>query len=327
MSISRNWFFSRHSRESGNPVTLLPAFAAIALAFVTASVLAADAKKPLTMGDVLAASRPSDWHALDPQNTLYLQLPAGRVVIELAPQFAPQTVANIKTLVHEKYFDGLAVLRVQDNYVAQWGDPNAEDKAKRRSLGKARSHVPAEFTVPLGENIRFTPLADKDGWAPQTGFVGDFPAAVDLQSHQAWLTHCYGTVGVGRDVAADSGNGAELYATIASSARWLDRNITVAGRVVQGMEYLSSLPRGHGELGFYTRTEHAVPIKSVRLAADVPEKDRVHLEVLRTDTPTFAALVESRRNRRDDWYKVPAGYIDVCSVPLPVREVPAKNSQ
>jgi peptidylprolyl isomerase len=281
----------------------------------------ADAPQPPTMGEVLAASKPSDWHTLDPQNTLYLQLADGRVVIELAPQFAPQTVANIKTMVREKYFDGLDILRVQDNYVAQWGDPNADDKKLRRSLGKAKAHVPAEFTIPLAKDFTFSPLPDRDGWAPQAGFVGDFPAAVDLQAHIAWPTHCYGTVGVGRDNAPDSGNGAELYATIASSARWLDRNITVAGRVVQGMELLSSLPRGHGDLGFYTKTEHPVPIQSVRLAADVPEKDRVHLEVLRTDTPTFAALVESRRNRQDEWYIHPAGYIDVCSVPLPVRTV------
>ena len=273
------------------------------------------------MDQVLAASKPSDWRVLDPQNTLYLQLPQGRVVIELAPQFAPKTVANIKTLVREKYFDGLDVLRVQDNYVAQWGDPNADDAARRRSLGKASAKVPAEFEIAPGKDFTFTPLPDRDGWAPQSGFAYGFPAAMDLKTQQAWLTHCYGTIGVGRDVAADSGNGAELYAVIASSARWLDRNITVAGRVVQGMEFLSSLPRGHGDLGFYTKTEHPVPIKSVRLASDLPAKERSNLEVLRTDTPTFAALVESRRNRHDEWYKVPAGYIDVCSVPLPVRTV------
>ncbi|MGH8042472.1 MAG: peptidylprolyl isomerase [Rudaea sp.] len=288
---------------------------------VAAGSFAADKPKPPTMDQVLAASKPSDWHALDPQNTLYLQLPHGRVVIELAPQFAPKAVANIKTLVREKYFDGLDILRVQDNYVAQWGDPHAEDAKLRRPLGKAQSHVPAEFTVPLGADFTFTPLSDHDGWAPQSGFVGDFPAAVDLQSHTAWLTHCYGTVGMGRDNAADSGNGTELYAVIASSSRWLDRNITVVGRVVQGMEWLSSLPRGHGELGFYTKSEHPVPIKSIRLAADVPARERARLEILRTDTPTFAALIESRRNRRDEWYKRPAGYIDVCSVPLTVRTV------
>jgi peptidylprolyl isomerase len=60
----------------------------------------------------------------------------------------------------------------------------------------------------------------------------------------------------------------------------------------------------------------------VRLAADVPEAERSHLEIMRTDTRTFADLVESRRNRRDEWYKVPAGRIDVCNVPLVVRTRP-----
>lgn len=59
---------------------------------------------------------------------------------------------------------------------------------------------------------------------------------------------------------------------------------------------------------------------SVRLAADVPAAERVDLEVLRTDTQTFTDLVESRRNRQDEWYKVPAGRIDVCNVPVPVRK-------
>lgn len=298
------------------------ALGAVVLASTNAA-LAADSPKLPTMDQVLAASKPADWRALDPQNALYLQLPKGRVVIELAPQFAPNAVANIKSLVREKYFDGLDILRVQDNYVAQWGDPNADSPAKRRPLVKALAKIPAEFTLPLGKDFIFTPLPDRDGWAPQAGFVGAFPAAVDLQSHQAWLAHCYGTVGVGRDNAADSGNGTQLYAVIASSARWLDRNITVVGRVVQGMDLLSSLPRGHGELGFYTNTEHPVPILSVRLAADVPARERTQLQVLRTGTPTFAALVESRRNRRDEWYKRPAGYIDVCSVPIPVRTVGA----
>jgi peptidylprolyl isomerase len=85
------------------------------------------------------------------------------------------------------------------------------------------------------------------------------------------------------------------------------------------MERLSVLPRGTGPLGFYEQPGERVPIRRVRLAADLPAAERVGLEVLRTDTVTFAALVEARRNRRDDWYKVPAGYIDLCNVPLPVR--------
>lgn len=291
-----------------------------------AAPAAKQATKPLTMADVLAASKPGDWYALDPENTIYLELKSGRVVLELAPVFAPNHVANIKTLVREHYFDGLAILRSQDNYVVQWGDPNADaragDKEQPRSLGSAKAKLKAEFTVPLAHNIPFVALPDPDGYAAQAGFSGDFASARDPKLGQAWLTHCYGTLGVGRDLDVDSGGGAELYVVIGSSPRWLDRNITVVGRVIKGMELLSTLSRGTGTLGFYEKPEQRVPVVSVRIAADVPEAQRTHLEVLRTDTPTFTDLVESRRNRRDDWYKVPAGHIDVCSVPVPVRETP-----
>ena len=271
------------------------------------------ATKPLTMSDVLAASKPQDWHALDPENTLYMELASGRVVIELAPAFAPKHAANIKALVREKYFDGLAFLRSQDNYVVQWGDPHAdaraEDKDQPRPVGKAQRTLKAEFTIPLSKELPFTRLPDADGYAPEVGFSGDFWSARDPKRGDAWLAHCYGALGVGRDLDADSGGGTELYVVIGNAPRHLDRNITLAGRVVQGMELLSVLPRGTGSLGFYEKAEQRVPIKSIRVAADVPANERTNLEVLRTDTPTFTALVESRRNRRDDWFKVPAGYV------------------
>jgi peptidylprolyl isomerase len=279
------------------------------------------------MSDVLAASKPQDWHALDPENTLYLELASGRIVIELAPAFAPKHAANIKALVREKYFDGLAFLRSQDNYVVQWGDPHAdaraEDKDQPRPVGKAQRTLKAEFTIPLSKDLPFTRLPDVDGYAPEVGFSGDFWSARDPMRGDAWLAHCYGALGVGRDLDADSGGGTELYVVIGNAPRHLDRNITLAGRVVRGMELLSVLPRGTGPLGFYEKAEQRVPIKSIRVAADLPAAERTNLEVLRTDTPTFAALVESRRNRRDDWFKVPAGYVELCNVPIPVRAVAA----
>ena len=303
--------------------------AAAAACLITSATAAESAvpAKPLTMSDVLAASKPQDWHALDPQNTLYLELATGRVVIELAPLFAPKHAANIKALVRETYFDGLAFLRSQDNYVVQWGDPHAdaraEDKDHPRSVGNAQRTLKAEFTIPLSKDLPFTRLPDVDGYAPEVGFSGDFWAARDPKKNDAWLAHCYGALGVGRDLDADSGGGTELYVVIGNAPRHLDRNITLAGRVVQGMDLLSVLPRGTGPLGFYEKPEQRVPIKSIRIAADLPAAERTNLEVLRTDTPTFAALVESRRNRHDDWFKVPAGYVELCNVPIPVRAVPA----
>jgi peptidylprolyl isomerase len=267
-----------------------------------------------TMAEVLAAAAPADWRPLDAGHTLYLELDSGRVVIELAPRFAPEHAANILRLARQGYYDGLAIVRSQDNFVVQWGDPEG-----KRPLGEARATLPPEFTVPLAASLPFTPLPDGDGYAPEVGFSDGFPAARDRQAGQAWLAHCYAMVGAGRGNEVDSGNGAEVYVVIGHAPRQLDRNIALVGRVVQGMERLATLPRGSGPLGFYEQPAQHVPIRRVRVAADVPESERSRLEVLRTDTATFAALVEARRNRRDEWYKVPAGHIDLCNVPIPVR--------
>jgi cyclophilin family peptidyl-prolyl cis-trans isomerase len=289
---------------------------AIAIAAFTASAPAADTASTsrLTTARVIAAAGPADWRTPDPANTIYLQIAAGRVVIELAPDFAPQHAENIRTLIREGYFDGLAIIRSQDNFVVQWGD--AEGK---RPLRSARSSVPPEFTVAKGLSLPFTRLPDADGYAPEAGFSGGFPAARDPRTGEAWLVHCYAMVGAGRANEVDSGTGAELYVVTGHAPRQLDRNIALVGRVVQGIELLSVLPRGTGALGFYEQPSQHVPIASVRMAADVPPAERANIEIMRTDTPTFAALVEARRNRQDEWYKVPAGYIDVCNVPIPVR--------
>src|SRR6476661_1780979 len=276
--------------------------------------------KPVSMQGLLDSSKPSDWRSLDPANTLYLDLASGRVVIELAPDFAPAHVANIRAFAHEGYWNGLSINRSQDNFVVQWGDP-AEDDKTRKPLGSAQAHLPAEFTRST-KGLAFDRLPDADGWAPQVGFSHGLPAARDPKTGTAWLAHCYGVVGAGRDVAADSSNGSELYVVDGQSPRQLDRNITVVGRVVQGMEFLSVLPRGTAPLGMYEKPDQRVPIKSLTLASDVPAAQRTPLQVLRTDTPLFTAVVEARRNRRDDWYKVPAGHIDICNVPLPARVPP-----
>ncbi|MRV74476.1 peptidylprolyl isomerase [Duganella sp. FT92W] len=287
-----------------------------ALALTSAAAQAATTNK-LSASDVIKASQPSEWRPLDPGNTLYMDLPAGRVVIELAPEFAPKHAANIRTLVKEHYFDGLVVLRSHDNYVAQWGDA---DEKNPRPLGSAQAKLAAEFTAPMANDKHFVRLPDHDGYAPQVGHSNGFPVGRDPKTKTTWLTHCYGMVGVGRDMDADSGSGTSLYAVTGHAPRHLDRNITVVGRVVSGMPLLSSLPRGTGPLGFYEKPEQNVPIKSIRLAADVPEAERSHLEVMRTDSASFKAVAESQRNRPGPWTKVPAGYIELCNVTIPVRE-------
>ncbi len=271
------------------------------------------AKKPLTTAEVLAASTPADWRQIDPQHTIYMDLPSGRVIIELAPQFAPHYVANVEALARQGYFSGLWIERVQDNYVAQWGDPDG-----KKPVGNAQRTVAAEFER-SSRGLSFMPLAEPDTYAPEVGFSDGFPTAIDPKLGRAWLIHCYGMVGAGRDNDVDSGGGTELYAVIGQAPRHLDRNVTLLGKVVQGMELLSSLPRGTGPLGFYEKPEQRLPILSFKVASDVPEAQRTPLEELRTDTQTFTDYVEARRNRHEEWFKVPAGHVDVCNVPIPVR--------
>ena len=285
--------------------------------------LAAEQARPTpTAKEILARSTPAEWRTPDPQNMLFMQLPTGRVVIELAPDFTPLHAANIRALVRDHYFDGLAIIRVQDNFVTQWGDPNDDengDKSRVRSLGKASKTLPPEFTRAIDPKLPWTALPDGDVYAPEVGFSEGFPMGRDPAGGQEWVAHCYGTVGVARDVAPETGSGSSLYAVI-GQARRLDHNLAVAGRVLEGMPLLSGLPRGPEPMGFYAKPQQRVTIESVRLAADMPAKDRPAIQVLRTDSASFAALVEAKRNGRNAFYPRPAGKVDLCSIDVPVRE-------
>jgi peptidylprolyl isomerase len=267
--------------------------------------------------EIIASAPASDWRTLDPNTLMVMRFASGEVVIELAEAFAPKHVANLRVLSEAGYFDGLAIVRSQDNFVVQWGDPNA-DSAERRSLGQASKRVDPEFER-SSEAVAFTALPDPDGYAPEVGFSAGFPAARDPANSRIWLAHCYGMVGAGRDVDSDSGSGAELYAVTGHAPRQLDRNIALIGRVVQGIEVLATQARGPAPMGFYSDAAQRTPILSVRMASALKPEQQPRLEALRTDSASFSALIEARRNRRDSWYKRPAGYIDLCNVPLPVR--------
>lgn len=306
-------------------MNFIPLLSAFALLAATAQPARTAPARPPAVAEVLAAATDADWRPLDPENTLYMDLAAGRVIIELAPRFASNHVANVKALAREHYYDGLAIVRAQDNYVAQWMDPEAEKPALARPIKTARRTLPPEFDAPYDRQLPFTKLPDGDVYAREVGFSDGFPVARDKRAGRMWLIHSYGMVGAGRDNAPDSGGGPELYAVIGQAPRHLDRNVTLLGRVVQGIELLSTLPRGSAPMGFYEKPEQRVPIRSLRVAAEVPPADRTPLEVLRTDTKTFQALLEARRNRREDWFHHRAGRIDISNIPIPVRPGPTPS--
>jgi peptidylprolyl isomerase len=365
--------------------------AIIAAALLAAPVLAAEtaATYPPTPSEIVAAAAQSDWVAIDPNDLLVMTLApdaAGRerkVVIQLisAPFSQPWT-ANIRTLAKAHWWDGLAIVRAQDNYVVQWGDPDGEDKAKARALPAGlqptseadytariaavplpkdapppiRSCVAGKPCGPSEQEARYEaratllakalerdpyasrttfrggwpiaglsirPLGFPDSYAPMVGHSAGWPVAYDPEHGEAWLTHCYGSVGVGRDLAPDTGSGGELYAVIGHAPRHLDRNIAVVGRVIEGIEHLSTLPRGTEALGFYATPAERTPIASVRLVSDVPTAEQPRFEYLSTESDSFARYANARANRHDTFFIKPAGGVDVCNVPVPVRRVPA----
>jgi peptidylprolyl isomerase len=284
---------------------------------VAAAASAQPAKPPqITPASVLAGADPSDWVAIDPNQLLVMDLAGGgRVVILLAEAFAPVHVANIRALAHAHWYDGLVIERVQDDYVVQWGDPNGNKPLPP----DVKKPAPAEYSRPAA-GVALQPLPFQDSYADRVGFAGALPVAES--GGEAWLVHCYGMVGVGRDLNPDTGAGAELYAVIGQPPRQLDRNIAVVGRVLSGMPLFAAMPRGQGDLGFYANPAQRIPIKSIRLAADLPPAQRPRFEVLKTYSPTFHAWLHVKANRQDDFFLRPAGGLDVCNALPPVRRAP-----
>jgi peptidylprolyl isomerase len=268
-----------------------------------------------TTAEVMESLQASDWRKPDPARLVYMQLADGVVVMELATDFAPKNIANIQALIREKYFDGLAIIRSQDNYVVQWADP-ASDEQQARSLGSAKATVQAEFQQAADE-FDITKVNSRDAYADIVGFASGFPVASN--GRQTWLAHCYGMVGVARDNASDSGNGSSLYVITGHAPRHLDRNITLVGRVLSGMKLLSVLPRGSGPLGFYETEAEYTPIVSIRMGDEVAAQKRIHLEVMRTDSKAFADYVASRTFRHEEWFVEETGRIELCNITPPVR--------
>ena len=286
-----------------------------ALAACATAAPPAEGQAPVrSLGEILEQSPASDWAPLDPEWTIYMEVPQGRVIIALSPDFSPEHAENVRALARAHYWDGATINRVQDNYVVQWGRP--EDSP--RDLGQARAEIAAHEYYRSAAGLPFTRMQDPDSYAAQTGFTNGFWAGRNNR-RETWMLHCYGAIGVGRENPPNTGNSTELYTVIGQAPRHLDRNLAMVGRVVQGMELLTALPRGTGPLGFYENPEQRVAIRTVRLASEVPAAQRTNLEALRTDSQTFRDVIASRRHRREEFFAEPTGRVNVCNVPLPVR--------
>ena len=268
---------------------------------------------PPTVAGIIDAAPASAWRPIAPDNLLLIDTLRGTMTIELAPAFAPAHVAAIRALVRAGAFTGGAVVRVQDNYVVQFTAKSAVATASGPGTPATGPELPPEYERPRAA-VPFTPLPYPDAYA-QAGFSDGWRVARDTGS--AWLVHCYGMVGVGRDLRPSTGDGSELYAVIGHAPRHLDRNIALVGRVIDGIAPFAALQRGTEAMGFYKTGAEKLPITGARLAADIP--GNVRWEVMRTDTPAFAALIDASANRREPFFMRPAGGVDVCNVRIPVR--------
>ena len=267
------------------------------------------------------------WNPLDADNTVYLELQEGTVVIQLNPVFAPKTVEHFKQLIADQFYAGTSFYRVIDGFVAQAGDGSDIDGSE------AAAPLKAEFEIdwplkPADEEeaknwtpMSWTPVQSNDLFAAYTGFIDGFPAARDDdKAGKVWLTHCPGTVAMARNDDPDSG-ATDFYIVIGQAPRYLDRNLTVFGRVVWGMDVVQRIKRGPAlKNGIIEADLERTWIKQARLASALDQAQRLDVYVADTNSPGFLQMLKDRRERSQKFFHYkPPEVLDVCQVPVPAR--------
>ncbi|WOF43050.1 peptidylprolyl isomerase [Sphingopyxis indica] len=271
------------------------------------------AQEASSPGEIIEKSPADAWRSIPAENLLVGTLMSGdHVVIELAPQFAPRHVENVRSLALAGWWDGTAINRVQDNFVVQWGGATIELPPP----AGVPTTLPAEYEIQSGAPMtKITEVHDAS--SASSGFVDGWP--VSEYAGKLAPVHCYGTLGAGRENPPDTGWGSELYVVIGQPPRQLDRNMAVVGRVVEGMEFLSGLPRGRGAGGELASDQAPARWRSLVRADRLPARERPSFEFLDTASPTFARYATARTTYRNPFYLTPPGMVDICSVPVPVR--------
>jgi peptidylprolyl isomerase len=266
------------------------------------------------------AARAGEWRAVDPENLAVLDTAYGRVLIELAPGFAPKHVERFRALARAKFYDGQSFYRVIDGFVAQGGIGESDDKKP-----PAWPPLKAEFDAAIGGGA-FTALGSPDLFAEEVGHVDGFPVGRDLKDGRMWLLHCPGTLAMARDTQPDTG-GTEFYIPIGHAPRRLDRNLSAFGRVLEGMQYVQKLNRGDPKVenGVIQDPAKRDPILRVQIAADMAPGERPRMEVTDTTSKAFADYKAQRRNPSPDFYKRPYANLDICAFNAPVQHASDKK--
>ncbi|MFY8272695.1 peptidylprolyl isomerase [Pseudoalteromonas sp. SSDWG2] len=276
--------------------------AALMMTLALSSVAYAEQATPQSPTEIIDTAPASDWRKISPHHMLILSLPTGDVYFELNEQLAPKHYARMKELTQKGFYKGLSMYRFVEGFVAQGGAGEQETEV---------ATLTQEFVSQSARPVVLDMLVNQnDGYSARSGFLNGFAVAQNEDATQTWQIHCIGALGMARGNDVNSAT-SEFYVVIGHAPRYLDRNITVFGRVIAGMEHLQKLQRpGDANTPFN-------PITDMRLASQLPEYAQPNIKVMRTDSASFEALVEARKNRPEQWFITTPDYIDTCAMQVP----------
>lgn len=253
------------------------------------------------------------WRDLDPENTLYIDVDYGRIIVELYPEIAPLHVERIKTLTRQGFYDYITFHRVMKNFMNQTGDPKGDGTGS-----SSLPDVPAEFTFRRAPSMPVTLVGAREqgGREIGVGFYKTLPVATQPAS-QAMLTkdgkvaafglHCKGVTSMARGPDENSAN--SQFFLMRAIYPSLDTKYSIWGNTVSGHENLTKI-----KIGTKGDDPNFVPdvMQKVQIASDVAEDERVKVQVLKTDSPAFKNYLKTQK-------KSDGTYPDICDIRIPSR--------
>jgi peptidylprolyl isomerase len=263
------------------------------------ALMIADRMWPFLLALLLGAAPTTGWRVPDPNRLLVIDTNQGRIVIEMEPRVGPQAVERVALLARRGTYDGLLFHRVIAKFVAQTGNPNNRDGGGTELPDLKRE---VWISKPASEAITWVRMTN-DG---REGVIGSLPVAKGADPVMpAWVPQCGGMVGMGRQPDPNSAN-SEIYIML-GSARGLDHDYTVFGRVLAGQSVVDALAVGEPP---------ANPDRMIRVrsAVDLPAADRPRLEVMDVTSREYARFAAAKRHALGT-------QLSICDMLPPVRSL------
>ena len=252
----------------------------------------------------------AEWRTIADENLLVIDTARGRILVELDPRIAPLSVARVRTLADEGFYDGLTFHRVLTGFMAQTGDPEGTGAG-----GSTLPDIEGEFQFRRGRDLGFVNVVTAE--AGQIGIAGSLPiftqpdaqmmVTADFKTAGQGL-FCPGVAGMARNQDPHSANSQFFLMTGSNDS--LNGLYTPFGRVVAGLDVVEALKPG-SEAANGRVTDPDVMTRA-RPAAAMPQGQRPVVRVLSPSSPAFTALVEQVRTER-------GARFTICDIELPVQ--------